>query len=181
MLKFLLELGPIIVFFATYKYSNIFIATLLMLIVTTICLIISYLIDKKLSMALLISGGILLLLGCLTLLSGDSKFIKMKPTIVYIIFAIALYGGIIKNKLILKEMLSHSVSMSDIHWLILSKRFSGYFIFMAILNEVIWRNYSESFWVNFKVFGAAPLTLVFILTQMPFIFHNSKKNIINKK
>lgn len=174
-MKLLLEFGPIIVFFATYKQANIFVATLLMVVVTVISLIISYMIDKKISLPLLISGGLLLASGSITLLSGDSSYIKMKPTLVYIIFSSILMFSAIKKNPIMKNILGTAFSMRDIYWITLSKRFSFYFLAMAIVNEIVWRNYTENTWVNFKVFGAVPITAIFMISQIPFLRKHAKK------
>jgi len=179
MLKLFIEFGPIIVFLVTYKFSNIFMATMLMICVTAICLLISYLIDKKISMPLLISAGILLFSGGVTLLTGDAKYIKMKPTVVYLIFSIVLYVGALKNKPIIQGVLGSVFSLSQENWLNLSKRFALYFLGMAFANEFVWRNYSESAWVKFKVFGALPLTLLFVAFQLPFILRNITNNNLN--
>ncbi len=176
MLKLLLECGPIVIFFATYKSADIFKATLLMVITTCISLCISYMIDKKISLPLLISGIILLISGILTLVIGDPKYIKMKPTIVYIIFGFALYIGYVKKQPLMKPILSSVWQMDDYHWLVFSMRFAYYFFSMALVNEYVWRNYSEKHWVNFKVFGMLPITLVFLLIQLPFLLRNQKKS-----
>ena len=176
MLKLLVEFGPIIVFFGTYKYSNIFVATLLMLVVTCAGLIVSYLIDKKISMPLLISGSTLLITGAITLLSGDPMFIKMKPTIVFFIFAMILIGGYMKRQGLVKHVFGAAINMPDDAWMKLSLRFAIYFIIVAIINELVWRNFSEEFWVNFKVFGFVPITATFILSQLPFIYKNQIKD-----
>jgi len=176
MLKLLVEFGPIIVFFATYKYADIFKATLYMVIVTVVSLIVSYIIDRKLSVPLMISGAILLLSGSITLISGNPAYIKMKPTIVYLIFGIILYVGYIKNRPFIKHVLGSAFSMNDSNWLVISLRFAYYFVGMAIVNELVWRNFSESFWVNFKVFGAVPITLIFIIFQIPFLLRNKQDN-----
>ncbi len=175
MLKLLLEFGPIVVFFATYKQANIFFATSCMVVVTIVSLIISYLIDKRISMPLLISGSILLVSGSITLISGDAMYIKMKPTIVYLVFASILLIGVMQEKPFIKAILSHAFKMDDKHWLVLGKRFAGYFFMMAVVNELVWRNYSEDFWVNFKVFGAVPITMIFIALQIPFLKQHAKK------
>lgn len=175
MLKLLLEFGPIVVFFATYKQSDIFVATMWMVSVTVIAFIVSYSIDKKISVPLLISGGILLVSGSVTLLSGDSSYIKMKPTLVYLIFASILLFGIFNKKPFAKTILSHAFSMEDIHWMVLSKRFAFYFFMMAIINEIVWRNFSEDNWVNFKIFGALPITVLFGAFQIPFIQKHARK------
>lgn len=174
MLKLLLEFGPIAVFFATYKQSDIFIATMWMVSVTVIALIVSYMIDKKISMPLLISGGILLVSGSVTLLSGDSSYIKMKPTFVYLIFASILLFGILNKKPLVKTILSHAFRMDDKHWMVLSKRFAFYFFMMAIINEIVWRNFAEDTWVNFKVFGALPITALFVALHIPFLHKHAR-------
>ena len=176
MLKLLVEFGPILVFFATYKYADIFKATLWMVIVTLISLVVSYLIDKKISVPLMISGVVLLLSGSITLFSGNPSYIKMKPTIVYCIFGGILYIGYLYKKSFIKAVLGSAFSMNDKEWLIMSRRFAYYFFAMALINEVIWRNFSENFWVNFKVFGAVPITLVFIAFQAPFLIRNKQDN-----
>lgn len=172
MLKLLVEFGPIIVFFATYKYADIFKATLCMVVVTILSLIVSYVIDKKISMPLMISGVTLLITGSVTLISGDPMYIKMKPTAVYLVFGGILYFGYWKNKPLIKHVLGSAFRMNDDNWLIVSLRFGHYFLGMAITNEIVWRNFSESFWVNFKVFGAVPITFIFIMFQIPFLLRN---------
>ncbi len=179
MLKLFIEFGPLVVFFATYKYANIFLATLWMVTATAFCLLVSYLVDKKISMVLLISGFILLISGSITLLTGDSMYIKMKPTLVYTIFCILLWIGARKNERpFISYALGSAFKMEDEHWITLSRRFAFYFFAMAIMNEIVWRNFSESAWVNFKVFGAIPITLAFAATQIPFLM---KHHIIDKK
>jgi intracellular septation protein len=172
MIKLFVEFGPIIVFLVTYKYSDILMATKLMIIVTLFCLMISYLIDRKLSVPLMLSALILIVSGSVTLLTGDPKYIKMKPTIVYLIFSVALYIGAIKNKPIIKDVLGSVISMQEEYWISLSTRFALYFLGMALINEIVWRNFSEDMWVNFKVFGALPITLIFVAMQIPFILRN---------
>lgn len=174
MLKLLIEFGPIAVFFATYKYSDIFKATLLMIMVTVVSLGVSYFIDKKLSMPLMISGVTLLLSGVITLLSGDPMYIKMKPTIVYCVFGLILLGGYFRSKPFIKAVLGSAFKMSDNNWLVVSLRFAYYFFGMAVINEIVWRNFSEDFWVNFKVFGAVPITFIFIMFQVPFLMRNRR-------
>ena len=175
MLKLLIEFGPIVVFFATYKYADIFKATLWMVVVTILSLIVSYVIDKKLSMPLMISGVTLLLSGTVTLISGDPMYIKMKPTIVYMVFGLILLVGYMRNRPFIKHVLGSAFKMEDHHWLVVSLRFAYYFFGMALVNEFVWRNFSESFWVNFKVFGAVPITFVFIMFQIPFLLKNKQE------
>lgn len=173
MFKLIVEFGPLIVFLMTYKYSDIFLATALMVLSTMICLLISYLIDKKVSALLLVSSVILLILGAVTLMTGDSMYIKIKPTIAYLILSGILYFGIRKNKPLMKNVMGEVVSMNHESWMTLSKRFALYLLGMAVLNEFIWRNFSESTWVTFKVFGMFPITLVFVGLQVPFIMKST--------
>ncbi len=176
MLKLIVEFGPIVVFFATYKYSDIFMATMLMLAVTGIGLIISYIIDRRISVPLLISGSVLLATGSITLISGDPKFIKMKPTIVNLAFGLILLFGVLRKAGLVKYVFAAAIKMPDEAWLTLSKRFSCYFISMALTNEYVWRHFSEDFWVNFKIFGFVPLTVLFIILQAPYIYRNQIKD-----
>jgi len=176
MLKLLVELGPIIVFFATYKYSNIFVATMLMLLVTVSGLIVSYIIDKKISIPLMVSGVVLLTTGSITIISKDAAFIKMKPTIVYLVFAAILFYGYVKKQGYMKHVFSAALKLEEEIWVNLSFRFSMFFFFLAVLNEVIWRRYSEEFWVNFKVFGFGPIIFLFVAVQIPYLYKNQTKD-----
>ena len=173
MLKLIVEFGPLFVFLVTYKYSNILFATISMMIVTAACLLTSYFIDKKFSIPLLISSFVLLISGSITIISGDSRYIKMKPTMVYLIFGGMLYGGVLAGRSFVKDVLGSIFSMDDTHWLILSKRFALFFFSMAAVNEFVWRNYSELRWVQFKVFGAVPIAMLFVISQLPFLYRNN--------
>lgn len=176
MLKILLESGPVIVFFVTYNIgSDMGMATLCIMVSTCISLLISYVIYKQVSLPLLISGGVLLVSGIISIWLNDFKYIKMKPTILYIILALILYIGYLKKLPLLKPVFSQLFQMDDRHWLTFSLRSAFYLIFMAVINEVTWRCYSEAFWVAFKVFGVFPLTVLFFLTQLPFLLKHQKK------
>lgn len=165
----MIEFGPLVVFFATYKMSDILFATQLMIITTVTGLIISYMIDRKISLPLLVSGSILIISGTITIISGDSRYIKMKPTIVYSIFGIALYIGYLRKNALIKDVFAALISLEESAWLALSRRFAIYFFVMAVINEIVWRNYSDDVWVNFKIFGFVPITILFILSQLPFV------------
>lgn len=170
MFKLLIELGPLLVFIVSYSYSNIFLASLLMVSVTVICLIISYIIDKKLSLPLLLSCLVLAIASLISWASGDARYIKMKPTIVYIIFGATLYIGAYNNKSFIKDSLKDVFTIPHKAWITLSKRLAYFLFSMAIVNEVVWRNFAESVWVKFKLFGAIPLSVFFILLQIPFVY-----------
>lgn len=173
MLKFLSEFAPLVAFFAGYFYGgSIETATLYMLITSIVCISIYYFMVRKLPLSTLVSSGVLLISASIALLSGNSMYIKVKPTILYIIFGCAFFISAIRNKSFMKYMLEHFIRLEDKHWNVLSYRTAIFFLFMAILNEIVWRNFAEITWVKFKVFGAIPITIIFILLQMPYIFKN---------
>lgn len=170
MIKILIETGPLIVFFIGYKYGGILTAALWLLVASVIALAAGYLRTRKIEMVTLISTALVLVSSSLTLLVGDSSFIKMKPTILYLVFAIIFFGSIFSKKTAVEYMLEKAIKLDTASdWVALNLRFVVFFILMAIFNEYIWRNYSEETWVNFKVFGFLPATLLFILTQIPFV------------
>ena len=168
-LKFLLELGPLVVFFLTNWQAGIFWATGVFMAATVIALSISYARFRKVPMMPLVSGVFVVVFGALTLWLQDELFIKLKPTIVNLMFAGLLSAGIAFRRPLLKLVLGEVFTLTDHGWHILTLRWIGFFIFLAILNEVIWRNFSTDFWVSFKVFGIMPITLVFSIAQLPLL------------
>lgn len=172
MFKFLSEVGPLIAFFIGYKYGGIQSATFFMLIVSLISLGVYYFINGKIHNFSLISTGVLLVSATITLITGNPVFIKIKPTILYLIFGLAFLISALKGRPLMKYMLNSALPLQESSWNILSYRFAGFFLIMAIANEIIWRNFEETTWVNFKVFGVLPLTIAFILSQIPFLMKN---------
>ena len=168
-LKMFLDIAPLAVFFLAYRISGVFAATAAIMISTIISLAITYWLEKKISVMPLVSGVIITVFGTLTLLLHDDTFIKMKPTLVNLIFASILLGGVYFKKPLLKYVLGSAMSLGEDGWRILSLRWGIFFIFLAVLNEFIWRNFSTDFWVNFKVFGMFSLTIIFTILQMPLI------------
>lgn len=173
MLKFITEFGPIIAFFIGYKTSGIMQATLYLLVVSIISLVITYIIERKINAVNLISSVLLLGSASLTLFSGNIIFIKMKPTVLYFVFACIFFVTNFKWKPAIQYLLGTAIKFKeDQNWYSLNFRFMWFFIGMACTNEIIWRNFSEDIWVNFKVFGAMPITIIFVILQMPFILKN---------
>ncbi len=172
MLKFVTEFGPLAAFFIGYSVGGIHTATLYMLVVSIVSLGIYYLINRKIHNFSLISSGILLVSASITLLTGNAVFIKVKPTILYVVFAVAFYFSATKEKPLMKYILSSALPLQESSWRVLSYRFAGFFTAMAIVNEIVWRNFEEITWVKFKVFGAIPITIIFILLQVPFLMKN---------
>ncbi|MGX6960173.1 MAG: septation protein A [Rickettsia endosymbiont of Pentastiridius leporinus] len=173
MFKLLSEIGPVIALVVGYFYGGgLQNATLYMVITAVICITLCYLVDKKVSKLSVISVSVLLVSGSITLISGDSMYIKIKPTILYLIFGVIfLMSGIRKNPFI-KYALESIVRLKEESWITLSYRTAVFFFFMAVVNEIVWRNFSDETWVKFKVFGVIPITFVFILLQLPLLLKN---------
>jgi len=169
LIKSLTEIIPLILFFITNAKYGIIVATKIFVITTLIALVFSYLHLKKISTPLLITSGLVLIFGGLTIFFKDPTFIKLKPTIVYLLFSSFLFLGLILKKNFFKIYLSNIIKLNDVGWNILTKRWGIFFIAMAILNEIIWRNFSTDAWVSFKVFGFLPLTIIFTLLQQSLI------------
>ena len=175
MLKFFSEFGPLLAFFFGYKTGGILEATLYMLVASVISISITYICERKINTINLISSGLLLASASLTLFSGNAIFIKMKPTILYSLFAFLFFITNFKQKPAVKYVLGGTIKFKEEkNWHSLNLRFMWFFLIMAITNELAWRNFDESIWVNFKVFGAIPVTLLFIILQIPFIMKNQK-------
>lgn len=165
-LKILLDFAPLAVFFVAYKLGGVMPATLSLMVATSLSIGIIYCVERKLALAPLITGVVVMIMGGLTIALKDPHFIKIKPTIVNLLFASILLGGVaIGKRGLLSYVLDVAFQLTEEGWRILSKRWGFFFLFLAGLNEIIWRNFSESFWVNFKVFGMLTLTMAFALSQ----------------
>jgi len=168
-MKMALDFGPLLLFGAVYAASNLYAATAALIVAVLTAIVIEYAIVRKVSPMLLITAGFVLPFGGLTLWLSSDIFIKMKPTILYAIFAAVLAGGLTYDRIFLKLMLGSVFQLSNEAWRGLTRRYCVFFLVMAALNLIVWRNFSESTWVAFKVFGAFGLTLLFSLAQAPFI------------
>ena len=168
-IKLLLDFGPLLVFFLAYRFAGLLAATAALIVFTLLSLAITYAREKQIAAMPLISGVAITILGGLTLFLHDETFIKIKPTLVNLLFAGILLGGLCFGKPLFKYVLGHAISLEDKGWRILSLRWGLFFIFLAGLNEFIWRNFPTDFWVNFKVFGMFTLTMLFTLSQIPLI------------
>ena len=167
--KLLIDIGPLAVFFIFYIRSDLRSAILPFMIATVISVLFSYIIEKKIPVMPTVGAIIILIFGGLTIYFDNDIFFKMKPTIINLLFAGILYGGVILNKPLLRYLLGAALKLQDEGWKILTKRWIGFFIALAILNEIIWRTQSTDIWVNFKVFGILPLTFIFTLAQFTII------------
>lgn len=172
-MKQLLEFAPLLLFFAVYTLADeetaFFTATAVLVVASIITLGISRVLFGKIPMMPLVSTALIVVFGGLTLFLQDKTFVKMKPTMVYLLFAGILGAGLYLKKPLLKYVIGQAIQMRDSGWTALTWRWIGFFVIMALLNETVWRNFSESLWVNFKVFGGIPLTLIFGMCQIPLM------------
>lgn len=188
LLKLVLELGPLMVFFLAnargawlvQKFpvlaefgGPIFVATGLFMAATAIALIASWLLLRTLPIMPMVSGVVVFIFGALTLYLQDDVFIKMKPTIVNTLFGGVLLGGLYFGRSLLGYVFDSAFRLDAEGWRKLTFRWGLFFLFLALANEVVWRNFSTDFWVTFKVWGIMPITLLFTFSQMPLILHHS--------
>ena len=171
-LKFIADFGPLLIFFTVYYKSgnNLTVAIPPLIISTIIAVVAIYLLEKKIPYIPLTGGIIISLFGGLTLYFDNPVFLYMKPTIINLIFAILLLiGKGLFNKNFLEFFFKSAFQLDEMGWTKLNKRWAYFFIFLAVLNEIIWRTQSEVVWVNFKVWGILPLTFIFTALQLPMI------------
>ena len=169
IIKLLIDIGPLAIFFIFYSRSDLKSAIIPFMIATIIAVLFSYIIEKKIPIMPTVGAFIILLFGGLTIYFNNEIFFKMKPTIINLVFALILYGGVILNKPLLKYLLGSALKLKDEGWKILTQRWISFFIALAILNEIVWRTQSTDLWVNFKVFGILPITFLFTMMQFPLI------------
>ena len=167
--KILIDIGPLAVFFIFYTRSGLQASILPLMIATVIAVLFSYVLEKKIPIMPTVGAGIVLVFGGLTIYFDNEVFIKMKPTIINLVFAVILYGGMLIRKPFLKILLGAALKLEEEGWKILTYRWIGFFIALAILNEIVWRTQSTDIWVNFKVFAILPITFIFTMTQFPLI------------
>ena len=167
--KILIDIGPLAVFFIFYTRSGLQASILPLMIATVIAVLFSYILEKKIPIMPTVGAGIVLIFGGLTIYFDNEVFIKMKPTIINLVFAAILYGGMLIKKPLLKILLGAALKLEEDGWRILTYRWIGFFIALAILNEIVWRTQSTDIWVNFKVFAILPITFIFTMTQFPLI------------
>jgi intracellular septation protein len=169
LVKLAIEIGPLGIFFFANAKFGIFAATGAFMVAISVSLAINYMLLRRLAMLPLVTGIFVLVFGGLTLWLQDELFIKLKPTIVNGLFAAILFGGLAFGKSFLKSVLDTVFKLTEEGWRIMTWRWAIFFVCLAVLNEVVHRSVSTDMWVNFKVFGIMPLTLLFSLTQVPLL------------
>ena len=169
-LKIISDFGPLLIFFIFYKKYGMIEAILPLIIATVISIIIMYCFEKKISPMPIIGAVLVSVFGGLTIYFDNKVFFYMKPTIINILFALILmYGKFFLKKSLLQLLLENSIKLKDEGWKILTDRWIYFFVFLAFLNEMVWRTQSEEIWVQFKVFGILPITFVFTIFQIRII------------
>lgn len=169
LFKLATELGPLIVFFVANAKFNLFVATGAFMVAIVAAMIASYVVVKHVPIMALVTAVIVLVFGTLTLVLHDETFIKVKPTIIYGLFAAILGGGLLFGRSFIAIMFDQMFNLTHEGWRALTLRWALFFFAMALLNEAIWRTQSTDFWVTFKAFGVIPLTMAFAVAQMPLI------------
>jgi len=168
-LKPTVDYAPLAVFFIAYWLGDLMTATAALIAATAVAIALSLAVARHVPMMPLVTAVVVGVFGGLTLFLQDDTFIKMKPTIVQVIFAALLFGGIAMGKQPLRFLMSSAIEMDDAGWRGLTLRFAWFFLAMAAANEVVWRTQTTDTWVNFKVFGILALTMVFVMAQVPFM------------
>lgn len=189
-LKLILDIGPLILFFVANarpalfapliapflpadlvagERAGIFVATAVFMVAIVLALVISYVLTRRLPVMPVVSAVIVVVFGSLTLFLHDETFIKLKPTIIYLLFGVTLIAGQIFNKPLLAMVFDSVFHITPEGWRKLTTRWALFFLALAVLNEIVWRTQSTDFWVSFKLFGFVPLTFLFAMLQLPLL------------
>ena len=196
LLKLVLDIGPLVVFFyansrpalflplvgnfipgeiASGERAGIFVATAVFMVAIVAALVVSYALTRHLPVMPVVSAVIVLVFGSLTLVLHDETFIKLKPTIIYLLFAATLVGGLVFNKPLLAMVFDSVFHLTEEGWRKLTLRWAIFFLALAVVNEIVWRTQTTDFWVSFKVFAILPLTLAFGAAQYPLLMRHANK------
>ena len=181
LLKLALEIGPLAVFFITNGKFGIFYATASFMAATLISLVTSRIFLKRIPVLALVTGVFVMIFGFLTIYLHDDTFIKIKPTVVNTLFAFILAAGLYFRRPVLKLALGEILQMREEGWRLLTLRWIAFFLFLAVLNEVVWRNFSTDTWVSFKSFGLMPLTFFFMMFQITLIMRHQISEVSSKR
>jgi len=202
LLKFVLEMGPLGLFFlANYRPelfswalkpyldasyfegegSQVFTATPVFMLATVVSVTLGWFLTHHIPIMPLVSGVVVLVFGALTIWLHDKLFIQIKPTIVNILYGLILLGGLWLGRPLLRYVLEVAFELTDEGWRTLTLRWGLFFLFLAIVNEIVWRSFSTDAWVAFKVWGIMPITLAFTFSQMPLIMRHSLDEKFQKK
>jgi intracellular septation protein len=169
ILKLVLDIGPLVLFFAANARFGIYAATGAFMAAVLIALAVSYVLTRHVAIMPVVTAAIVLIFGGLTLILHNDEFIKLKPTIIYVLFGGTLFAGLALDKPFLSILFDQLFHLTDEGWRKLTWRWALFFLALAILNEIVWRTQTTDFWVAFKLFGVVPLTFIFGALQYPLI------------
>jgi intracellular septation protein len=170
--KLALDLGPLIVFFVAFRFFGIYGATAAFMVAVLAALALGYMRDKKLAPMPLFTAVLVVVFGGLTLYLQNATFIKMKPTVLYAFVGMLLLGGLIFNRLFIKYVFGQAFDLNEEGWRKLTWRWAIFALALALLNEIVWRNFSTAIWVDFKVWAIMPLIFLFALAQTPLVLRH---------
>ena len=178
ILKLTLDIGPLVLFFAANSRFGIFVATAAFMVAVLAALAVSYALTRHVAIMPLVTAAIVLVFGGLTLFLHNDMFIKLKPTIIYVLFGGTLLAGLALGKPFLSILFDQMFHLTDEGWRKLTWRWVLFFFFLAVVNEIVWRNFSTDTWVSFKLFGVVPLTFIFGALQYRLIlkYHPDNKS-----
>ena len=179
-LKLLIELAPLALFFVVYARWDIYVATAVLMAATVASLAASRILLGKITLLPLITGAFVMVFGGLALYFSNETFIKVKPTVVYLCMATPLLGGLLFGKSLLAHVLGEALELDAAGWRTLTLRWGLFFVLLAVLNEIVWRNFSTATWVTLKSFGFIPLTLLFALSQTPLVMRHTLRDDADK-
>jgi len=169
ILKLVLDIGPLVLFFAANSKFGIYVATGGFMVAVLIALVVSYVLTRHIAIMPVVTAVIVLVFGGLTLVLHDDLFIKLKPTIIYVLFGGTLLAGLAMDKPFLSILLDQMFHLTGEGWRKLTWRWALFFLALAVLNEIVWRTQTTDFWVSFKLFGVVPLTFFFGALQVSLI------------
>ncbi|HUO94475.1 MAG TPA: septation protein A [Rhizomicrobium sp.] len=172
LVKLALDLGPLIVFFASFQFFGIYGATAAFMVAILVALAIGYARERRLSPMPLFTAVLVVVFGGLTLYLKNDTFIKMKPTVLYAFVGMLLLGGLLFNRLFIKYVFAQAFDLSEEGWRKLTWRWGIFAFALAVLNEIVWRNFSTAIWVDFKVWAIMPLIFLFALAQTPLVLRH---------
>lgn len=173
MLKMALEIGPLVIFFGVNGVFGIFPGTAAFMAATAVALGLAYALARTIPIMPLVTAAFVLIFGGLTLYLADETFIKLKPTIVNLLFGAILFVGLLTGRLFIKVVFGTAFQLTDRGWLLLTRAWIVFFVFLAALNEFVWRTFSTDTWVSFKVFGVLPLTVLFSFALFPVMMRHA--------